>query len=241
MTSNSITVGTISTQTGPISSNFSSLIYGEKAYFDYINAQGGINGRKINYQYTLDDGGNPSQFTQLANTLINQDHVFAVTGVGTAFFTPNIFVESKTPTYGYNVTENWNGPPNLFAAGGSVIYTPAEAPGAAYVARTAKATKVAIVAYGDRLVGGRLPGRGDRPPGRWYTGRLHRLQDRLPRDHRGHRRAAHAAGRRQLRTDLHGRAGQHHHGPGHPAVRAEGVTSSGSTATTSRPSIRTRA
>ena len=142
MTSNSITVGTISTQTGPISSNFSSLIYGEKAYFDYINAQGGINGRKINYKYALDDGGNPSQFTQLANTLINQDHVFAVTGVGTAFFSPNIFVESKTPTYGYNVTENWNGPPNLFAAGGSVIYTPAEAPGAAYVARAAKATKV---------------------------------------------------------------------------------------------------
>jgi len=148
VTSNSITVGTISTQTGPISSNFSSLIYGEKAYFDYINAQGGINGRKINYQYALDDGGNPSQFTQLANTLINQDHVFAVTGVGTAFFSPNIFVESKTPTYGYNVTENWNGPPNLFAAGGSVIYTPAEAPGTAYVARAAKATKVAIVAYG---------------------------------------------------------------------------------------------
>jgi hypothetical protein len=39
VTSNSITVGTISTQTGPISSNFSSLIYGEKAYFDYINAR----------------------------------------------------------------------------------------------------------------------------------------------------------------------------------------------------------
>ena len=107
VTSNSITVGTISTQTGPISSNFSSLIYGEEGYFKYINAQGGINGRQINLKYTLDDGGNPSQFTQLANTLINQDHVFAVTGVATAFFTPNIFVESKTPTYGYNVTNNW--------------------------------------------------------------------------------------------------------------------------------------
>jgi ABC-type branched-subunit amino acid transport system substrate-binding protein len=148
VTSNSITVGTISTQTGPISSNFSPLIYGEEGYFKYINAQGGINGRQINLKYTLDDGGNPSQFTQLANTLINQDHVFAVTGVATAFFTPNIFVEAKTPTYGYNVTENWNGPPNLFAAGGSVIYTPAEAPGAAFVARSAKASKVAIVAYG---------------------------------------------------------------------------------------------
>ncbi len=148
VTSNSITVGTISTQTGPISSNFSSLIYGEKAYFDYVNAQGGINGRKIDYKYTLDDGGNPSQFTQLANTLVNQDHVFAVTGVATAFFTPNIFVEAKTPTYGYNVTGNWSGAKNLFAAGGSVIFYPAGAPGTAFVMRSAKGTKIALLAYG---------------------------------------------------------------------------------------------
>ena len=127
VTSNSITVGTISTQTGTIASNFSSLIYGEKAYYQYINAQGGVNGRKIDYKYALDDGGNPTTFNQLANTLINQDHVFAVTGVATAFFSPNLFVESGIPTYGYNVTGNWAGPKNLFAAGGSVQYYPAEA------------------------------------------------------------------------------------------------------------------
>ena len=77
VTSNSITVGTISTQTGTLASNFSSLIQGEKAYYQYINAQGGVNGRKIDYKYQLDDGGNPTTFNQLANTLINQDHVFA--------------------------------------------------------------------------------------------------------------------------------------------------------------------
>jgi branched-chain amino acid transport system substrate-binding protein len=148
VTATSITVGSISTQTGPISSNFASLIYGEKAYFDYVNAQGGINGRKINYQYALDDGGNPSEFTQLVNTLINQDHVFAVTGVATAFFTPSLFVEAKIPTYGYNVTENWAGPSNLFAAGGSVQYYPAEGPELAYVVRTVKHPKIALVAYG---------------------------------------------------------------------------------------------
>ena len=94
VTANSITVGTISTQTGVLASNFGSLIYGEKAYFNYINAQGGVNGRKIDYKYPLDDGGNPTTFNQLANTLINQDHVFAVTGVGTAFFSPSLFVEA---------------------------------------------------------------------------------------------------------------------------------------------------
>jgi ABC-type branched-subunit amino acid transport system substrate-binding protein len=154
VTPTSITVGSISTQTGPISSNFASLIQGEKAYFDYVNAPkskgglGGVNGRKINYQYQLDDGGNPSQFSQLASTLINQDHVFAVTGVGTAFFSPNLFVQNNTPTYGYNVTENWAGPKNLFAAGGSVIYLPAEAPALAYVVDRTHSKKIALVAYG---------------------------------------------------------------------------------------------
>jgi branched-chain amino acid transport system substrate-binding protein len=149
VTSTSITVGTISSQTGPLAANFGSLIYGEKAYFAYINAQGGVNGRKINYQYALDDGGNPTTFNQLANTLINQDHVFAVTGVGTAFFSPNLFVEAKIPTYGYDVTGNWAGPANLFAAGGSVQYYQAGAPQVAYVARhTQSKPSIAFIAYG---------------------------------------------------------------------------------------------
>jgi branched-chain amino acid transport system substrate-binding protein len=149
VSSNSITVGTISTQTGTLASNFSSLIYGERAYFNYINAQGGVNGRKIDYKYALDDGGNPTTFNQLANTLINQDHVFAVTGVATAFFSPNLFVESGMPTYGYNVTGNWAGPKNLFAAGGSVQYYPAAGPQVSYVAReTQKSPSIAFVAYG---------------------------------------------------------------------------------------------
>jgi ABC-type branched-subunit amino acid transport system substrate-binding protein len=149
VTANSITVGSISTQTGTLAANFSSMIPGERAYFDYINAQGGVNGRKINYKYQLDDGGNSTTFNQLANTLINQDHVFAVTGVATAFFSPNIFVEAHIPTYGYNVTGNWAPQPNLFAAGGSVEFYGAGAPQWAFVARqTQKKPSIAIIAYG---------------------------------------------------------------------------------------------
>jgi ABC-type branched-subunit amino acid transport system substrate-binding protein len=148
VTATAITVGTISTQTGVLASNFGSLIYGEKAYFSYINSQGGVNGRKINYQYALDDGGNPTTFNQLANTLINQDHVFAVTGVGTAFFSPSLFVQSGIPTYGYNVTGNWAPAPNLFAAGGSVQYYPAGAPSVAFVSRQTHSPSIAFLAYG---------------------------------------------------------------------------------------------
>jgi ABC-type branched-subunit amino acid transport system substrate-binding protein len=148
VTANSITVGTISTQTGPIASNFASLIYGERAYFDWVNASGGINGRKIDYKYALDDAGSGTTFNQLASTLINQDHVFAITGVATASFAPNYFVEAKIPTYGYNVTGNWAGPPNLFAAGGSVLFYGAAGPEMTYVAKKIHAKSVGLLAYG---------------------------------------------------------------------------------------------
>ena len=159
VTSNSITVGTISTQTGTLASNFSSLIYGEKAYFDYINAQGGVNGRKIDYKYALDDGGNPTTFNQLANTLINQDHVFAVTGVATAFFTPNLFVESGIPTYGYNVTGNWVAAAQPVRRRGVGAVLPGRRPEYAYVARkTQPKPSVALVAYGIAASADVVPG-----------------------------------------------------------------------------------
>ena len=108
-----------------------------------------MNGRKIDYKYALDDGGNPTTFNQLANTLINQDHVFAVSGVATIFFSPSLFVESGIPTYGYNVTDNWAPAPNLFAAGGSTQYYQAGAAEFAYVARKTQAKpSIALVAYG---------------------------------------------------------------------------------------------
>jgi ABC-type branched-subunit amino acid transport system substrate-binding protein len=149
VTPTSVTVGTISTQTGTLAANSSSVIYGERAYFDYINAQGGVNGRKIDYKYALDDGGNPTTFNQLADTLINKDHVFAVSGVATIFFSPNLFVQSGIPTYGYNVTDNWAGAANLFAAGGSTQYYEAGAAEFAYVARKTEAKpSIAMLAYG---------------------------------------------------------------------------------------------
>ena len=57
---------------------------GAKAYFDYVNARGGVNGRKIAYVY-YDDAYNPAQTVQLTRKLVEQDKVFAVfNSVGTA-------------------------------------------------------------------------------------------------------------------------------------------------------------
>lgn len=50
---------------------------GARAYFDYVNARGGVNGRKVEYRY-YDDAYNPAQTVQLTRRLVEQDKVFAV-------------------------------------------------------------------------------------------------------------------------------------------------------------------
>jgi branched-chain amino acid transport system substrate-binding protein len=63
---------------------FGSVGPGAKAYFDYVNASGGVHGRKIDYRF-YDDAYNPAQTVQLTRKLVEEDRVFAIFGsVGTA-------------------------------------------------------------------------------------------------------------------------------------------------------------
>jgi hypothetical protein len=117
-----------------------------------VNAHGGINGRKLVLSANLDDGGSPSQFTQEAHIALQQDHVFAAF-ISTYWFTPGLFTETGTPTYGYNVSNNWAGPPNLFASGGSIQDYHALAAPVAYLVKRSRATSVALVSYGPGLPG----------------------------------------------------------------------------------------
>ena len=99
---------------------------------------------------SLDDGGSPTQFVQDARTLVDQDHVFAI-GVASAWFTPSFFVTTKTPTYGYNVSANWQTAPNLFAVGGSTQVYSNGYPTMAYFIKEVKAKSVAFVSYGPSI------------------------------------------------------------------------------------------
>ena len=151
VTATSINVGAISTLTGSIAADFDGLAPGIKAYFDMVDAQGGINGRKLNLAYNLDDGGQPSQFTQLTHTLIDQDHAFAVM-VASYWFTPNYFVETGTPTYGYNVSGNWANAPNLFGAGGNSVQDySAGVTGDAYFMKKTNSKSIAVISYGPSI------------------------------------------------------------------------------------------
>jgi branched-chain amino acid transport system substrate-binding protein len=124
VTDKEILVGTHMPLTGPAAAGYSKIAPASKAYFDYVNAGGGVHGRTINYKI-MDDTYNPATTQQVVRELVLQDKVFAIlNGLGTPTHTgvldflktnrvPDLFVASgsrswdqpgKYPgTFGFNV------------------------------------------------------------------------------------------------------------------------------------------
>ena len=92
ITARTISLGGTFPLSGPASS-YAPIPFGIKAYFAYINARRGqdgkrgVYGRQIVFKF-LDDGYNPAQGVQLQRQLVEQDKVFAI--VGTLGTEPNI-------------------------------------------------------------------------------------------------------------------------------------------------------
>jgi len=83
VTANSINIGGTFPITG-VASLYKTIPAAEKAYYDYVNDHGGVNGRKINFEI-LDDAYDPSKTVPLAQQLVEKDKVFAIVGsLGTA-------------------------------------------------------------------------------------------------------------------------------------------------------------
>jgi len=149
VTATSIQLGSIANLTGVLSSDFAGVVNGVKAYFDMVNAAGGVDGRKLDLAFQYDDQGNPTTDLTDAEELLEQDHVFAVVGVGTPFFGGASYLAHEgVPTFGYMVGPGWSDGPGLFADYGSDLdYSTAEM-GWAWVANQWHATSVGVIAYG---------------------------------------------------------------------------------------------
>jgi len=134
---------------------FGSVGPGAKAYFDYVNTKGGVNGRKIEYRY-YNDEYDPAKTVPLTRKLVEQDKVFAIfNSVGTA---------NNTAIAPYL---NAKKVPQLFVADGAQATSqPSRYPwtmgflqsyvgeGAVYgrqIAKTRKAAKIAILFQNDDL------------------------------------------------------------------------------------------
>jgi branched-chain amino acid transport system substrate-binding protein len=77
VTSTTVTIGSTQPLTGPAAPGYSEIAPAANAYFKYVNAHGGVFGRKITYTY-LDDQYNPTSTTSQTRQLVLQDKVFAM-------------------------------------------------------------------------------------------------------------------------------------------------------------------
>ena len=83
ITPTSILIGSHQPLTGVAAPGYSEIAPSANAYFQYVNAHGGVFGRKIIYKY-LDDGYNPTQTVTVVHQLVLQNNVYAIfNGLGT--------------------------------------------------------------------------------------------------------------------------------------------------------------
>lgn len=110
VTDDTVTIGAHFPLTGVAAPGYKEIPTGAQAYFDFVNAQGGIHGREIEY-VVRDDGYNPTNTTKVTDELLLQDEIFAmVGGLG-------------TPTHSAVVDQlNDEGVPDLFVSSGSLMW-----------------------------------------------------------------------------------------------------------------------
>jgi branched-chain amino acid transport system substrate-binding protein len=102
---------------GPQAAPVKETIAAARAYFDKINAQGGVNGRKIVLE-TMDDGFDPKRSVENAKTLIDEKHVLALflfRGTANAEAMMPVILEKKTLMFaGVGSSMKMHEPPNRY-------------------------------------------------------------------------------------------------------------------------------
>ncbi len=118
VTATSVTIGSHQPLTGVAAPGYDEIAPASKAFFEYVNAHGGINGRMINYIYK-DDAYDPTQTVNVVKQLVLQDNVFGIfNGLGTPTHTkvvsflnankvPDLFVASGCLCWNQPTTYPW--------------------------------------------------------------------------------------------------------------------------------------
>ncbi|HUE29185.1 MAG TPA: ABC transporter substrate-binding protein [Solirubrobacteraceae bacterium] len=116
VTATSITFGTHQPLTGLAAPGYDEIAAASQAYFNYVNANGGVFGRKI-HLIIKDDAYNPTNTVNVVHQLTLQSHVFGIyEGLGTPTHTkvvgflnadkiPDLFVASGCPCWDNGTTQ----------------------------------------------------------------------------------------------------------------------------------------
>ena len=112
VSSNEIDVGSITSKTNPLGGDNALLNDGIKAYFDQVNSQGGVWGRKLKLKTTLDDMTVDNQ--NVTQELLAQNNTYAVFEAVELFSGSKLLAKAGIPTFGWNINPEWAGPTNFF-------------------------------------------------------------------------------------------------------------------------------
>jgi branched-chain amino acid transport system substrate-binding protein len=147
VTDSEIRLGSLITVNNPLGLPFEDALVGARAYFEKINDDGGIYDREIVIASERDDmlGSN----LQEARALVEEDQVFAVLPVVSIFFPGGEYLaEQGTPTFGWNINDEWAAGPNLFGEKGSYVCITCPNGIVSYLMEQTDAQRVAVFAYG---------------------------------------------------------------------------------------------
>jgi len=153
VTDTEIKLGTHYPLTG-MAAPYGEIAYGMKAFFDYISAQGGVYGRKINF-IIGDDRYNPADTVEVVRKLVEQDKVFAmISGLGEE--THNAvwkYLEEKGIPDMYVSTglDKWTNPVSKNRYAGNPDYVSEGTYLGQYIAKNYPGAKLGLILQGDEL------------------------------------------------------------------------------------------
>ncbi|WP_405905775.1 ABC transporter substrate-binding protein [Streptomyces sp. NBC_00828] len=125
VTDDSIKVGGIVSMTTATGYSKKDTDLGAKARFDRANAEGGVNGRTIDYLGAEDDGQDPAKNLAAARKLVQQDRVFAIAPMSSTTFSGSDFLQQqKVPTFGWGTLPSFCGPTYIYGFGGCMVPMP---------------------------------------------------------------------------------------------------------------------
>jgi branched-chain amino acid transport system substrate-binding protein len=176
ITKTSIHIGGTFPLTG-VASAYKTIPAAESAYYAYVNAHGGVNGRKINFT-VLDDAYNPAETVPDVQKLVEQDKVFALVGdLGTApglatwgyaneHKVPQVFLATGDSYWGNCVRKACQGSAKPYTMGWQPDYIGEGRLYGKYIASTTPNAKIGVIfqndAFGKNYIAGLVQGLGSK-------------------------------------------------------------------------------
>lgn len=169
VSANLIKLGNTAPYSGPASA-YGTIAKSALAYFEMVNAKGGIHGRKVEI-ISLDDAFSPPKTVEQTRKLVESEEVLAIflpIGTPTSSATQTYLNNKKVPQlFVSSGASKWNQPQKFpWTVGWNVDYSTEGRIYAKYILATVKDPKIAILYqnddYGKELLAGLKEGLGDR-------------------------------------------------------------------------------